>query len=508
MEEDIKILIVDDDELNLKLLGDILRSANYRVEVARYGTQALQKIQGDGSIKMVLLDVMMPAMDGFEVCRRIRHNKKTKDLPVIMITALDSPQDKAMGIASGADDILTKPVYSVELLARVKNLLEVTLSRQQLERAYGGVHSIIAHSEYLLSNFDPMWFDFQQAREELINMVFSGLGSEAGPEVLYIVSPESNGKAHIYRRKAAELNIVAEETELVINNTGPGCVRHNHFCTYNYGNYGTERLSQCEICLPLSIINKLVTIKNHVIYQKDGLLILAINFPRQPGLLQGQLLKGLAMQLLLYRTIYLQTRKIREAFIYMTGTLARVAEAVDCETGNHILRVGEYSRELARQLGLSETELKEISYSAQMHDVGKINISPGILLKPGPLAKEEFMEMENHTVYGVLILGDAPYLEMARLIALYHHERWDGTGYPYGIKGEEIPLPARIVAVADVYDALRSKRPYKPPFDHYKACRIILDGDGRVEPRHFSPEMLKAFETAAPKFADIYERLK
>ncbi len=142
-----------------------------------------------------------------------------------------------------------------------------------------------------------------------------------------------------------------------------------------------------------------------------------------------------------------------------------------------------------------------------MHDVGKINISHTILLKPGPLSPEEFMEMENHTVYGVLILGDSPYLEMGRTIALSHHERWDGTGYPYQIKKEEIPPAACIVSIADVYDALRSSRPYKPPFDHDRACRIILEGDGRVEPHHFHPQVLETFRDLSETFARIFEEL-
>ena len=234
-------------------------------------------------------------------------------------------------------------------------------------------------------------------------------------------------------------------------------------------------------------------------------MTIAINFPGQVGMLQGQLLKGATLQLMLYRTIYLQTRNIRKAFIYTAGALARAAEAIDGETGHHIERVGEYSYELARVLQLSSPEQDEIAYSAKMHDVGKMKISPDILLKPGPLTKEEFMEMENHTVYGVMILGDSPYLDMARDIALYHHERWNGTGYPYGLKGEEIPLPARIVAIVDVYDALRSKRPYKPGLSHEYTCGVIMDGDDRVKPEHFCPDILKVFKESADKFDRIFE---
>lgn len=503
MNEYAKVLIVDDDEYNVKLLSDTLKFAGYHLAVARNGKQALATVKSDKEIKLVLLDVILPDMDGFEICKRIRQDQETKDLAVIMVTALDSPKEKALGIESGADDLLVKPFYIPELLGRVKNILAAKLARQRLEDAYSSVHSILGYSVKVLENFDPMRSDFDWAQKEFINHIFTCM--HVRPELIVIISTdqtdELNGFTYHWDYRGHAL--VKERVRVTIP-SNLNCLRQkNDICIHEYNHSTTKK--KCGQCLPKEIAARLSRLDNHVICLAGGLMTIAINFPGQVGMLQGQLLKGATLQLMLYRTIYLQTRNIRKAFIYTAGALARAAEAIDGETGHHIERVGEYSYELARVLQLSSPEQDEIAYSAKMHDVGKMKISPDILLKPGPLTKEEFMEMENHTVYGVMILGDSPYLDMARDIALYHHERWNGTGYPYGLKGEEIPLPARIVAIVDVYDALRSKRPYKPGLSHEYTCGVIMDGDDRVKPEHFCPDILKVFKESADKFDRIFE---
>lgn len=187
--------------------------------------------------------------------------------------------------------------------------------------------------------------------------------------------------------------------------------------------------------------------------------------------------------------------------------LAIAAEYKDPETGQHIRRIGAYVRLLASLLGWSEERQRRIELAARLHDVGKIGTPDRILLKAGKLTAEEVVIMRHHSEIGRAILsrsGDAV-MKAAANIGFGHHERWDGSGYPLGLRRNEIPVEARITALADVYDALRSKRSYKPPFDHDKAVATILAGDGRTEPGHFDPQLLDLFRTHAGEFARIFD---
>jgi GAF domain-containing protein len=197
-----------------------------------------------------------------------------------------------------------------------------------------------------------------------------------------------------------------------------------------------------------------------------------------------------------------------EAFQLSIKLLARAAELYDEGTGHHIERVNEYSFMLAKRLGMPEAFCDEIHYSAQLHDIGKLSIDHAILKKRDRLTAAERAEMDSHPEYGYRILIQSDRLKMAADIARCHHEKWDGTGYPRGLKGRQIPVAARIVQLADIYDALRSTRPYKPGFSHDQARKVILQGDERINPSaQFAPDLLNLFAACHGEMDRIWKRL-
>jgi putative two-component system response regulator len=343
--EDI-VLLVDDNTTNLQLLHETLDGVGYRLLIAKNGKTALA-IAGKAKPSLILLDIMMPEMDGYEVCRRLKSREKTKNIPVIFITALADEDDEAKGLALGAVDYITKPFNPDLVRARVRVHLELKQHQDQLEQ------------------------------------------------------------------------LVKERT---------------------------RRLE----------LTQAVTIES----------------------------------------------------------LATLAEYRDPETGGHIKRTQNYVKALAKQLkdhprfqGELNDEVIELLYmSAPLHDLGKIAVPDHILHKAGKLNDEEFAEMKKHTNYGhdalwitEQKLGENSFLRYARQIAYTHQEKWDGSGYPNGLKGEEIPIAGRLMALADVYDALISKRVYKPPFSHEKALKIIVEGKGT----HFDADIVDAFVELEKTFRNI-----
>jgi putative two-component system response regulator len=198
--------------------------------------------------------------------------------------------------------------------------------------------------------------------------------------------------------------------------------------------------------------------------------------------------------------------QLKEASLDTIYRLSRAAEYRDEDTGLHLMRMSHYSAAIARKMGLNEKTREAILYAAPMHDVGKIGIPDRILLKPGKLDPDEWEIMKQHTTLGGRILEGSPvgFLKLAEVIALTHHEKWDGTGYPRGLKGPRIPLAGRITAVADVFDALTSARPYKAPFSLERALGIMHEGRGT----HFDPRALDAFLSIVDEIVMIMEKYK
>ena len=201
---------------------------------------------------------------------------------------------------------------------------------------------------------------------------------------------------------------------------------------------------------------------------------------------------------------------IQLSHIETIHTLIIASEFRDDETGKHVGRIGHYAKTLAGLLPQLPEEFAEaLFYASALHDIGKLAIPDSILQKSGPLTDEEFSLIKQHTLMGERILSNAsisPYLKLGTEVAGGHHECWDGSGYPRGLSGTDIPLGGRIVAICDVYDALRSCRPYKPAFDHDKAIAIMRHGDGRTRPEQFDPNLLRLFLANDALFADIFQQ--
>jgi response regulator RpfG family c-di-GMP phosphodiesterase len=236
--------------------------------------------------------------------------------------------------------------------------------------------------------------------------------------------------------------------------------------------------------------------------------IIAFNYPDEATSYDADVLQSLSVVIGSVVTLSTEMHETEKAFVYTIEALARACEVADEATGNHIIRVNRYSEILAKALGMDDQFVRTIAVSAQMHDVGKVYVPGFIIRKEGPLTDEEMAIMKQHPQFGAKIIGDAPRLSMAREIALSHHENWDGNGYPGRKQGDDIPLSGRIVKLADVYDALRSKRSYKPALNHEQAVAILRSGDARTQPeKQFDPTILKVFFEIEHKMAGIYADL-
>ncbi len=323
MTEKQSLLLVDDEPTNLRVLRTVLQE-QYRLLFAKSGEEALQLLQKEQP-DLILLDVMMPGLTGFDVCARLKANPATSAIPVIFVTALKDEMDETKGFELGAVDYITKPISPAVVRARVKTHL---------------------------------------------------------------------------------------------------------------------------------------------------------------SLVQAQELK--------------QTR------LQVIQRLGRAAEYKDNETGLHVMRMSHYAQVIALAYGFSEQKAEDLLHAAPMHDIGKIGIADNILLKPGKLTADEYKEMQKHPLIGAEIIGDcdSDLLKMAKAVALYHHEKWDGSGYPFGLSGEQIPIEARIVALSDVFDALTSARPYKQAWTIEETLQHIRAQKGQ----HFEPVLVDLLEQNLQHILEIKQR--
>ena len=343
MDKPKRILIVDDVEQNRELLESILTSLGHEAETAGDGVEALAKLKLD--IDLVLLDVQMPGMDGFEVARRIRKDPDVSDIPIVMVTVLTGKEDRLRAVEAGANDFITKPVDKTEVRVRTASLLAMKEAQDAMKQ----------HQAELEEKVAQRTADLRKALHDMVEA----------------------------------------------------------------------------------------------------------------------------------------QRRTQEAHLDTIHRLALAAELKDPTTASHIHRISQYCGLLAKAIALSPGEVELIIYASPMHDVGKIGTPEAILLKPAKLDHQERKIIKQHTILGGNILSDSSseLIQIGRVIALSHHEKWDGSGYPQGLAGEDIPLFGRVCAIADVFDALTTERPYKTIIPNEESKEIMKEGRGK----HFDPKLLDLF---------------
>ena len=353
-----RVLVIDDDDGIRRITQMLVEGLGHDVESARDGIEGLAKLQL--GVDLVLLDVVMPGLDGFDVCRRIRQDPAGRDVPVIMVTTLETREHRLHAVEAGANDFIAKPVDETELRVRATSLLKLKAAQDELKR----------YQTHLETMCDERTASLRKALEHM-----------------------------------AEAQRVAYQAQLET----------------------VERL-------------------------------------------------------------------------------AILAEYKDKVTARHIQRMSEYSAVIARGLNLPPGEVELILHASRMHDVGKIAVPEAILRKPSELDSHEWKVMRQHSAIGSRILenSSSQILQAGRVIALHHHERWDGAGYPSGLSGSDIPLWGRICAVADVFDAVTSERPYKPAFPNEEALQLLRDGKGK----HFDPRVVDAFFECLGDILAIQDKYK
>ena len=349
-----RILVVDDNSSNITLFERMLKQNSYQNVVTTTDPTKVMPLLESQAFDLLILDINMPVMDGFDVMRAIRERDFDFWLPIIVVTAQSDNGAKFRAMALGAKDFIVKPYEMQETLNRIRNTLESKIMHNRLE-----------------------------AQNQLLDAK------------------------------------VLERT----------------------------------------------------------------------------------------RELELRSKELEEANIEILRALGRAAECKDNETGNHTIRMAKYAQLIALEAGYNHLDAQDLFYASPMHDVGKIGIPDNILLKPGKLTAEEYDTMKQHTTIGYNILrggSKSKLVQLAQEIAVAHHEKWDGSGYPRGLKGADIPLNARVVAIADVFDALTATRPYKMPWSNEDAIEYIKGQSGA----HFDPDLVAAFERAFPEIYKVQQQYK
>lgn len=437
------ILIVDDTDTNIHILIELLDD-KYDILASLNGHDAIEIINEE-QIDLILLDIMMPEIDGYEVCKRLKENSKTKDIPIIFITAKTDEESIKKAYEVGGVDYITKPFKAIEVLSRINTHL--TLAEQKTFLEHSLEENMILLNQYkqvvdessLVSKTDLM------GKITYANDEFAKISGYTKDELI--------GKSQNIVRHPDVANSVYKEMWQTIKN---------------------KRIWRGEV-------------KNK---KKDGTyyVVFAIIMPILD--LNGDIKEYISVRHDI-TDIYNLKQEIVETQKEVVFTMGAIGETRSKETGKHVKRVAEYSRVFGKYCNLSEEEIELLVDASPMHDIGKIAIPDNILHKTGKLNDEEFQIMRTHAEIGYTMLNHSsrPLLKTAAIIALEHHERWDGNGYPNYLKGEEIAIEGRITAIADVFDALGSQRCYKKSWKDEDIFEYLKKEKGK----QFDPNLVDIF---------------
>jgi len=499
-----QILCVDSDVAGLVLLDAILSPRGYAVIRVNTGREALEVLERE-TIDLILLGVILPGTDGFAICAQIRADERFRDIPVVMMSALKSREDLLRGIQAGADDYLFKPLDHEEMLARIKMRLNRKQLRDSFNHAYRDMNNLMVLSQEMIETFNTSRFDFQADVDRIITLLVGRtMDTVHKPRTVMmgVMSDNQSWQWFHYEYAFQELNRVKLDFNPISGVLLPEKNKPKIFLLAG------RPMETAASLLVKNIQARNMPIENGIGYLSHDLCILAVNYGHEVSDYHVHFLQHVIVQSQFLHSLSRQFQEVGKAFDYTVYALARAAEAADDDAGNHIYRVGEYCGILAERLGMKADFVHAISIQATLHDVGKIYVPSPILRKTDPLNAEEWMEFRKHTLWGAKIIGSNPHLQIGQSIALNHHEKWDGSGYPRGLKGDAIPIEARIAAIADQYDTLRTGRRQKEALDHATVTKILNHGDGRVRPQHFDPLILKAYRETAFLFEEVYNRRK
>lgn len=517
-EEDVQgvVLVVDDDRDVRRLFRTLLERDGFQVQEACDGIDALAKM-AEVHPQVILIDVEMPNMNGFDCTRKIKSDPTFRHIPVIIVSGKADSRDVRAGLDAGAQEYITKPINRDEFLLRVRAmyqlcrdqayLLESNSVRGEQARAMGILFDL-SRSLAEAHSLEEIVAQTTVATSELLNSrrVSVMLPDETG-ENLYVANAIG-----IDDRLAAKILVpVGSAIAGTVYASGKPMVFNSQSditeCTRRYD-------SDFFASVPLA--SKVLSVPNKVV----GVLNVTERHAQQPFEAHELEYLDLVCNMTASSLEQLQSWQARKhAHAALVIGLAKLAEYRDGDTGKHLERVTQFALLLARELrkksGFSETIddrfLSSLEQAAPLHDIGKVAVPDAILLKHGPLTDTEFSMIKRHTDVGARAIQsmieqapEADFLVMAKNIAYGHHEWYDGSGYPDGMSGDDIPLSARIVAVADVYDALTNKRPYKVAFSHEKSLDIIREASGI----HFDPAVVDVFLTLERRFAELAQELR